>query len=662
MKSIKTKLIMCFSLLILLISITLGFISMKSSEKAFIEDAEEALISLANEGAKVTESRIQAEKKILEMIALNPDVQSMDWDIQQNILKSQIKETSFLNIGVVSLDGYTKFLDGGETQLGDRDYIKKALNGDTFISDLLVNRVTNELNLMIATPIKNEGKIVGVLIASKDGNTLSDITSDIGYGESGYAFMINSKGTMVAHPTREKVLDQYNPIEESKNNKDEESMGKLFENILTEKEGVSTYSLEGNDRYAGYSPIEGSDWIFAIVGYNEEILSEIPVLQKNITLFTSFILLASIILTYFIGSSITKPIILSIQHLGEMANLDISRDVPEVFIKRKDEIGDLAKSIQSITNNFRDIIKKIGDSSEQVAATSEELTATTQQSSIAIEEVAKTAEEIARGALHQASSTEDGSSKAILLGEYIEEDIEHMKSLNISSNKVTEVVDDGLKEIEELYKITEESNNASEQIHKVILKTYDSSNKIGQASNLIASISEQTNLLALNAAIEAARAGEAGRGFAVVAEEIKKLAEQSSSSTKIIDEIVVELQDNAENAVKTMERVAIIANQQRDSVANNRNKYNLISQMMKETENIVEGLNNSGKSMEKMKNEILDTLENLSSIAEENSASTEEVTASIEEETASVEEIATASEELAILAQELQSIINTIKL
>ena len=248
------------------------------------------------------------------------------------------------------------------------------------------------------------------------------------------------------------------------------------------------------------------------------------------------------------------------------------------------------------------------------------------------------------------------------LGEIIEEDLRYMEDLNISTGKVTTIVDEGLIEIEELYNITEESSKAAKIILEMIEKTNESSVKIGQASDIISSIAKQTNLLALNAAIEAARAGEAGRGFAVVAEEIKKLAEDSSSSTASIDTMVIDLQEHSNEAVKTMQEVGLIVGEQTKKVINSREKYNQIILAMKEAESGVKVLNESSAKMNSMKDEILKTLENLSAIAEENSAATQEVSASMEEQTATIEEIAGASENLAGLAQNLQMIIERFKI
>ncbi|HHY91423.1 MAG TPA: methyl-accepting chemotaxis protein, partial [Clostridiales bacterium] len=216
-------------------------------------------------------------------------------------------------------------------------------------------------------------------------------------------------------------------------------------------------------------------------------------------------------------------------------------------------------------------------------------------------------------------------------------------------------------EMDRVLQITEERGQAIKEIYEVILKTNESSNNIGKASSVIADIAGQTNLLALNAAIEAARAGEAGRGFAVVAEEIRKLAEQSSASTRLIDQMVQEVQSNSQAAVKTMERVSTISEEQTESILQTRDKYMLIAQSMQAAMDVVEQLNASGKEMERMKDDILETLQNLSALAQENSATTEQVTASLEEQTASVENIATANEELVTLAQNLQSLIMKFK-
>lgn len=147
-----------------------------------------------------------------------------------------------------------------------------------------------------------------------------------------------------------------------------------------------------------------------------------------------------------------------------------------------------------------------------------------------------------------------------------------------------------------------------------------------------------------------------------MAEEVRKLAEQSSISTKYIEDMVTELQKNSNSAVETMESVTSISKEQMMSVMNSKDKYIQIAQATKDSEKAIEILNNSGEEMERMKSEIFDVLQNLAAIAEENSAATEQVTSSMEEQTATFEEIAGASEVLSSLAQNLQLLIMKFKI
>jgi methyl-accepting chemotaxis protein len=659
--SIRIKLIVLFSVLILVSSVISGLISMQSASASLIEAAEESVSLAAFDAARLTESRTETQRRTLEMIALRSDIQTMEWEIQQPLLERQVARTNFLDMGVIDLDGFVHYSNGETTQLEEDHPVRKALEGDKNAYYFGVSQVTKEVVLLFATPIENEGKVVGALLGRREGNTLSEIADDTGYGEKGYGFIIDSSGTIVAHPDRQRVLNQFNPIEEVKNDESLRSLATLFEKVIAEKTGISSYTFEGDDLYAGFAPVEGTDWKFIISGNEDEVLAAVPELQSKILLVTGIILVISMAIASFIGTSISKPILLAVKHSEKIADLDLTEDVPEKLLKNKDETGDLARAFQSVTDNLRRVIKEVNESSEQVASASEELTATSQQSATAAEEVTKTVEEIARGASEQALSTEEGSSKATSLGESIEKNKVYINELSDSGEKISVIVDEGLVGINMLSKITEESTAATSEIQEVILKTNESSNKIGQASNVISNIAEQTNLLALNAAIEAARAGDAGRGFAVVADEIRKLAEQSSKSTMEIDNVVSELQSNAQNAVKTMERVSLIAKEQTNSVIDNKNKYIVISEAIKDAIGAIKKLYVSSKEMEVMKNEILNTLQNLTAIAEENSASTQEASASMEEQSASIEQIAGASEGLANLAQNLQMIIGRFK-
>lgn len=662
MKSLKTRLIFYFTIMILLSSLAVGLISIYYSSTSLTKEAEKSLFVMAKEGAALAESRIETEFKVLETIAGLEDVKSMDWLVQNDVLNNLIDETNFLALGVVGPDGLARYTDGIVENLADRDHIKIAFNGVESISDIIPDVVNGGTLMRYAVPIDMDGKIVGVLVGRRDGGNLSLITEDIGYGEQGYSYIINSKGTVMAHPNKELVLNLFNPIYESENDKNLESMANAFNKILEEREGLTTYTYNGNDLYAAYMPIKGTDWILIITANVDEVLSSVPKMRNNMLIASAIIILINIVIAYFIGNSISKPIIQLKGYAEKVSNLDLTENLHENLLAKEDEVGLLSRVVQHLVDNLREIIKEIDYSSNEVLSTSEELTATTQQSAIAVEDVAKAVEGIAKGASEQAESTEKGALKINELGNAIENNLDLAKNLTYTSNRISEVVDNGLVEMENLFKITEESNKASVEIYDIIQKTNESASAIGEATNVIASIAEQTNLLALNASIEAARAGEAGRGFAVVADSIRKLAEESSKSANSIDEIVKKLQLNAENAVVTIENLASISKEQTKGVINSREKYLAIRDAVNEAIKAVDELNVSSSRMEELKNEILDMIQSLSALAEENSASTEEVTASMEEQNASIQEIASASEGLAKLAENLKSVIDRFKI
>ncbi|MCT4545281.1 MAG: methyl-accepting chemotaxis protein [Vallitalea sp.] len=372
-------------------------------------------------------------------------------------------------------------------------------------------------------------------------------------------------------------------------------------------------------------------------------------------------IIISILLAIIITRSIAIPISLAVNHINEVANYDITKDVPVKSMNRRDEIGDLLKAIQKIEDNLRIIIKQIAYNSQNVASSSEELTATSQQVSNAVNEVSRGIEEIANGANEQADDTQKAVTNITELGELIEKEQVKLSNLNQSSSQVINLKEEGINNIQDLVDKTKMNEKASKEINEVIVNANESAEKIYQASEMIKNIAKQTNLLALNAAIEAARAGESGKGFTVVADEIRKLAEQSDEFTEEISNIINDLKDKTENAVTTMKHMAIIVNEQAESVKKTESKFEGIAEAIEKNKNSIDELDKSSKSMEDKKDNIISIIENLSAISEENAAGTEEASASVEEQTTSMEQIANASEKLSKLAEDMNQSVAKFK-
>lgn len=380
--------------------------------------------------------------------------------------------------------------------------------------------------------------------------------------------------------------------------------------------------------------------------------------RNSVLIFLGLTILIAVLIAYEMTRNITRPLLKIREYADNLASYNFSH---EIVIARSDEFGQTGLALNSALKNVRNLIKAVIENISELSASSEELSAYVQEMTSRVAIVASSTNEINNGTQEASATTKQISAS---IGE-----------VDTSINQLSSKANDGSQKAEDIkrnvYDIGKNVETSQKNTELIFKEKYANINKaiekgkvveeVKKMADAINTIASQTNLLALNAAIEAARAGDAGRGFAVVAEEIRKLAEQSSTSTMDINQIVNDLQRNVKDAVTTMERVSNIANEQTNSVMQNKDKYLLIAEAMKEAEKAVEQLNQSSEEMNKMKDEILYTLENLSAIAEENSAATEEVTASMEEQSASIEQIAAASEGLADLAQDLQSIIGRIK-
>jgi len=443
--------------------------------------------------------------------------------------------------------------------------------------------------------------------------------------------------------------------------------GKAYDEIINGKQFIGATDILGKPYVTIYKPILSEGNIIGIyfVGVPSETVSNI--MSSGLASIIRFVLLGMIVIvvassvaSYYLGSYIVNPIIAITNVMKNLAKLNFHFDPqdPAVkFIGRKDEIGIMIRSVKEMRDNVAEFISRTSESAELLAATSEQMTAISEQSAIASEEVAQTITEIARGASDQAESTTSGAEKLIELGKAIDDDKSNIQQLAFASESVSKSIQEGLDIVEDLEKKTKANGDAAAIVYESIIKTNESSSKISEASMLIASIATQTNLLALNAAIEAARAGEHGRGFAVVADEIRKLAEQSTQSTKNIDIMVSNLLKDAETAVQKMIEAGEIVKNQELSVGNTRDKFNEIANSMDKAAKMVELIEKASLIMEEQKNQVQDVLQTLSAVAEENAASTEEASASIEEQTASIQEISHASENLAELAVTLRQLI-----
>jgi len=439
---------------------------------------------------------------------------------------------------------------------------------------------------------------------------------------------------------------------------------KIANIVLNEGEKfVGKANVVGTWNQTAYEPIKNKEgenigiWYVGVPNtYYDELVSSF---KKNVSLIIIISLIFIVAVSSLILNKLLKPLSILEKATYKIAEGDFTNNVE---INSKDELGKLGNAFNKMTNDIRGILTKVSSTANIVSDSSKELSSQSMEVSEISNEIGRNIEELAEGAQNQAKEAESGSEVIIGLGNLINEEQKNIEKLSNSSESVNESIIAGLSAIKELIQNTDESSKAAKEIVDVINDTNRNTSEIGNVTTVIASIAEQTNLLALNAAIEAARAGEHGKGFAVVADEIRKLAEESTKSTKEIDNIVTELTTSVNNAVNKMKTITLIFETQTEKVNETENKFNEISKAIKVTEEIVSELFVSSSKMNENKTKALEVIQNVSAISEEYAANTEEASASTEEQTASINEISNASDKLYDLIKELDKFIATFKI
>ncbi|SMP60551.1 methyl-accepting chemotaxis protein [Anoxynatronum buryatiense] len=652
------KIAVIVGVLVLIICLGLSGMAIKIASDTLEEQIDNTLLGQTIQGAELVETIVGMRLEVLEEVARREAVESMDWNVQRTSLLDDVAGLGYEDIAIVDRGGQATYvLSGNSINNGDADYVKRAFAGESNVSDVIISPVTGEASFVHAVPIKVNGRVEGVLYARRDGNMLTSLTDEMGFGESGYAFILNTQGIFAAHPNQDYVMDQIAPVQAAQTDVYWENLAGLFQRILNEPEGYSYYRHNNQDFFAAYAPIQGTNWILVTTAAKDEVLSAVASTRNTLITMSAAFMLLGLVTAFIVGRSIAKPIIRQASVIERFSKYDLTTEgMTEIrrYASRKDEIGLITKALAIMQENLASLIMQISGNAQTVASSAEELTATSQQSAAASNEVAKTIEDIATGATDQAKDTEHGVQSVNEIGKQIEKNQQLMETLNRTAEDVKQMKNEGLQTLKDVVEKTAQTSDSTKEVSEIIINTNESASRIQTASGMIKSIAEQTNLLALNAAIESARAGEAGRGFAVVAEEIRKLAEQSNQFTKEIDTIISDLTGKTGYAVTTMSQVAEIVAAQSKSVGVTNEKFQGIDISIERMRAAIESLNESGAVMDSKKNELVGVIENLSAISEENAAGTEEASASVEEQTAAMAEIAGASETLAQLAEEMQ--------
>ena len=326
-----------------------------------------------------------------------------------------------------------------------------------------------------------------------------------------------------------------------------------------------------------------------------------------------------------------------------------------VVSKTYGNLSEVSSTVNVVLSDIRSLIDGFFTISRSIVHATAKVNTTAEEAAEAINEISKTVDEIAKGASEQAIEAQHGVEVVDKLSDQINFVFKSYNRVIEETDKISELNSIGLDSVDVLREKSNETYRSSEKIFSVVDRLANTTKDIGVFVETIETIAEQTNLLALNAAIEASRAGEAGKGFAVFADEIRKLADDSRKSTEEITNLLENIQEESQQALKAMENLKAVSNEQNAAFAETANAFNNIANAIN---SIIERINEVNDALIKMqndKNNVIDAIENISSVSEQTAASSEEVAATTENQLHAIEEMSIAARNLTELVQGLDS-------
>lgn len=390
-------------------------------------------------------------------------------------------------------------------------FIKAKSSNRSIVTDPYVDMMTNKVVVSVAEQFNTfDGAPAGVVGIDIFITKVGELVQAQKLSKKGSSFMLTKDGLFVTHPDETAVLKK-SPF-------DEKMMAGLREEILGSESSFGYFS--GNQYYYSSVRMKSTDWIFITFGPLSDIYSPLWIFAALLSVVSFAAVLIAIVLTFMVARSMTVPLAAACSHTEKIATGNLADDFDRNLVRRKDEFGDLARSLQNMIERLRSVIQDIDEASLQVSSGSQQMSSTSQQ--------------ISQGATEQAASVEQISAA-----------MEQMSS-NIKQN-----ADNALQ----TEKIAQKSVQAVELGGSAVAATVTAMKEIASKINIIEEIARSTNMLSLNASIEAARAGEFGKGFAVVASEVGKLAERSQKEAGEISSLSRESVTIAEQAGTTIAAV-----------------------------------------------------------------------------------------------------------
>lgn len=644
---IAPRLILIGGLLILIPLIIVGVIAINRASSGLTFEMDAQLGARSKSVSNLVNQILHEELKLVSTIAVSTDVITAAKAISERGKDRSSREieavTDYISrisgieavrkqaqvIAIVSMDGVLVAANEDRyvgVDVNDRDYFRAAKSGKMIIGKASLNKVTQKPFISIAAPIKDGGRTIGVMMYLYDIGLLTSITSSETIGKTGYSYIIDETGLVVAHPNPDHIL---------KTNLGElPGMETFIAKMKAGESGVDKYYFEGIDKAAGYAPIGSTGMSLGLTMPESEYLETVSQMRVFIIIVGVLAVAGAIIVFFFFALSLSKNLNKGVEFARKIAHGDLNATID---IDQKDEIGQLANALKSMADELRTAIMDINDVMAEVRSgnltkgVTANLTGDMSQLKVSINDsiamlsdtivqVINSSREVKTGSIELSSSAQNLASGTTEQAASLEEIASSMGEVGAKTKLNDENATQSKQLIHQTLQVVREGNQQMEAMSTSIMDINETSMNVTKIIKEINDIAFQTNLLALNAAVEAARAGQYGKGFAVVAEEVRNLAVRSAEAAKNSEELITnstrQTEKGVENAQKTSEALEAI----NDSIQ----KVNdIIEEIAASSNEQRMGFEEINKGL----SQVNDVIQNNSSISEETASASDELSA-----------------------------------